>query len=59
MKKYNVIFTHNPQDFFEGSEPDELREAMTITEEAPLELILRMVDRGYVAVVFQRDGDDG
>ena len=30
--KYTIVFTHNPQDFFEGIEPEDL----TVYRPAPL-----------------------
>ena len=50
---YTIVFTHNPQDFFEGIEPDDLivvREATN--EELELEIV-PMVDGGYYAIVFK------
>ena len=50
--KYTIVFTHNPQDFFEGIEPEYLT---VVREAAGEELeaeIVPMVDGGYKAIVF-------
>lgn len=56
MNKYKVIFTHNPQDFFNGSEPGELTEIRPVRL-LGLRQILRKVDEGYKAVIVK--GGDG
>lgn len=42
--RYTVIFTHNPQDFFEGSEPDDLAE-IKITDDINHETITMILDQ--------------
>ena len=51
--KYTVVFTHNPQDFFEGIEPDDLIVVREVTNEELESEIVPMVDEGYKAIVFQ------
>lgn len=56
--RYTVIFTHNPQDFFEGSEPDDLCE-IKITDNInheTISMILDQVKEGYKAIIM--GGDD-
>lgn len=55
-KEYKATFTHNPQDYFEGNEPEELVETMTICDLIDLMQMLNKVDDGYKAIVEQKDG---
>lgn len=50
-KEYKATFTHNPQDYFEGLEPEELVETMTISDLFDLIQVLTMVDEGYKAII--------
>lgn len=55
--KYTVIFTHNPQDFFEGSEPDDLFE-IKITDDIEhdtIMMILNQIKEGYKAIILGGD----
>ena len=51
--KYTIVFTHNPQDFFEGIEPDDLIVVREANKEELEAEIVPMVDWGYKAIVFQ------
>ena len=53
---YHVILTHNPQDFFEGVEPDELTLEFYPESDDDWANILRLVDGGYVAIVTTMKG---
>lgn len=57
MKQYNVIFTHNPQDFFNGAEPDELTEFI-MANDSKLPEILKRVDGGYYAIISKSDAGE-
>lgn len=60
--KYKAIFTHNPQDFFEGAEPFELCQVLRFEpdDEAAFREILSLVDEGYKAVITMGgDSPDG
>ena len=50
--KYTIVFTHNPQDFFEGIEPGDLIVVREATNEELEAEIVPMVDGGYKAIVF-------
>ena len=50
-KEYKATFTHNPQDYFEGLEPEELVETMTISDLFDLVQVLTKVDDGYKAII--------
>ena len=50
--KYTIVFTHNPQDFFEGIEPEDLIVVQEATSEELESEIVPMVDGGYKAIVF-------
>lgn len=55
--RYTVIFTHNPQDFFEGSEPDDLFE-IKITDNIDhdtIMMILNQIKEGYKAIILGGD----
>lgn len=58
MKKYKATLTHNPQDYFDGTEPDELVETMRLTTISDVALMLMKVDDGYKAIVEIEEGDD-
>ena len=51
--KYTIVFTHNPQDFFEGIDPDDLIVVREATNEELEAKIVPIVDGGYKAIVFQ------
>ncbi len=58
--KYKAILTHNPQDFFDGSEPHELCEKVEFdgSDDCPkIQAILQLVSNGYKAIIF-RGGDE-
>lgn len=50
--KYTIVFTHNPQDFFEGIEPEDFTVIKEATDEELEVEIVQMVDGGYKAIVF-------
>ena len=60
---YKAILTHNPQDFFEGIEPDELRETIEFDNNGnkkEITKVLDMVSDGYKAIIFHKEGlNDG
>ena len=61
MKKYKAILTHNPQDYFEGKEPDKLTETVTFFDVLyypKMDKILEMIDNGYKAIIVPIEGDD-
>ena len=50
--KYTIVFTHNPQDYFEGMEPGELAVYREVdADELSLSIALMCAD-GYKAIVF-------
>lgn len=55
--EYKVILTHNPQDFFEGIEPEDLTETVIIKSAEDLRPILDMVSGGYKAIITQTGSD--
>ena len=50
--KYTIVFTHNPQDFFERIDPDDLIVVRESTNKELESEIVPMVDGGYKAIVF-------
>ena len=56
---YKAILTHNPQDFFDGTEPFELCEMVRFengNSRSEIQRILNMVANGYKAVLVFDDG---
>lgn len=49
---YLVIATHNPQDFFNGDETDELYEYHEVTEEKLTDTISKCLSDGYKVIVY-------
>ena len=58
MKKYKATLTHNPQDYFDGTEPEELVETMRLNTLLDMILMLCKVDGGYKAIIEIEEGDD-
>ena len=56
--KYTIVFTHNPQDFFEGIEPEYLTVVREATNEELEAEIAPMVDGGYKAIVFPLENEE-
>lgn len=55
--KYKVILTHNPQDFFEGIEPEDLTETRIAETAEDLAEILEKVYGGYKAIITRMEAD--
>ena len=58
--KFTAIMTHNPQDFFEGAEPEDLQIRIDFDFESwpeKIPVILGLVSGGYKAILFP-GGDD-
>lgn len=49
---FQVIATHNPQDFFCGQEPNDLTLTFIVKEDALMETVKQCVCGGYVAIVY-------
>ena len=52
---YKVVLTHNPQDFFNGEEPDILTIQFTTKN---ISDVAKYMKKGYVAIVFDVDNYD-
>lgn len=48
--EYNAIFTHNPQDFFTGDEPEELIIFEKLNAD-DLHKVFEYADNGYYAII--------
>lgn len=58
--KITAIMTHNPQDFFEGAEPEDLQVRFDFSMEGSQDvfpIILGLVRSGYKAILIP-GGDD-
>ncbi len=58
--RYKIILTHNPQDFFEDREPNELIRTIIMNSQfdyLSMYEVLHCVDNGYKAIIFPMDGD--
>lgn len=49
--KFEVVGTHNPQDFYNGTEPDELVKIFVADEEDLIETIQELLNNGYQVIV--------
>jgi hypothetical protein len=49
---FQVIATHNPQDFFCCQEPNDLTLTFIVKEDALMETVKQCVCGGYVAIVY-------
>ena len=55
---YRAYLTHNPQDFFEGAEPEELQVIIdfeNVNSRREIAKILMLVSSGYKAIIFQKE----
>lgn len=52
---YQVIATHNPQDFFSGTEPDDLPEYYEATSENLADIVSKYISDGYVVIVYLKE----
>lgn len=49
---FQVIATHNPQDFFFVQEPNDLTLTFIVKEDVLMETVKQCVCGGYVAIVY-------
>lgn len=56
--RYKAVLTHNPQDFFDGTEPHELCETVEFNTHSHVKIkrILKAVNNGYKAIIFPNEG---
>lgn len=52
---YQIIATHNPQDFFEGTEPEDLPEYYEATNENLTEIVSKSIDGGYTVIIYKKE----
>ena len=52
---YQIIATHNPQDFFEGLEPEDLPEYYEATNENLTEIVSKCVNGGYTVIIYKKE----
>jgi hypothetical protein len=52
---YQVIATHNPQDFFKGTEPGDLPEYYETTNENLADVVSKRINDGYVVIVYPKE----
>ena len=52
---YQIIATHNPQDFFSGIEPEYLPEYYDATNENLAETVSKCIDGGYVVIIYPKE----
>ena len=52
---YQIIATHNPQDFFNGKEPDDLPEYYEATNENFADIVSKCITGGYVVIVYPKE----
>lgn len=49
---FQVIATHNPQDFFCGQELNDLTLTFIVKEDELMETVKQCVNGGYIAIVY-------
>ena len=49
---FQVIATHNPQEFFCGQEPSDLTLTFIVNEDVLIETVKQCVIGGYIAIVY-------
>ena len=52
---YQIIATHNPQDFFNGNEPEDLLEYYEATNENLTEIVSKCIKGGYVVIIYPKE----
>lgn len=52
---YQIIATHNPQDFFEGIEPEYLPEYYEATNDNLTEIVSKCIDGGYTVIIYKKE----
>ena len=52
---YQIIATHNPQDFFEGLESENLTEYYEATNESLAEIVSKCIDGGYTVIIYKKE----
>ena len=52
---YQIIATHNPQDFFEGIEPEDLPEYYEATDEILADIASKCIEGGYTVIIYKKE----
>ena len=52
---YQIIAIHNPQDFFNGIEPEDLPEYYEATNENLTEIVSKCIDGGYTVIIYKKE----
>ena len=52
---FQIIATHNPQDFFEGIEPEDLPEYYEATDENLTDIVSSCIKCGYTVIVYEKE----
>ena len=52
---YRIVATHNPQDFFEGIEPEDLPEYYEATNENLTEIVSKCIKSGYTVIIYKKE----
>ena len=52
---YQIIATHNPQEFFEGIEPEDLPEYYEATNENLTKIVSKCIDGGYTVIIYKKE----
>ena len=52
---FQIIATHNPQDFFNGIEPEDLPEYYEATNENLTEIVLKCIEGGYTVIIYKKE----
>ena len=49
--KFEVVGTHNPQEFYNGTEPNDLVEVFITDEEDLIETVKNLLNGGYQVII--------
>ena len=52
---YRIIAIHNPQDFFEGIEPENLPEYYEALNENLTEIVSNCIKGGYTVIIYKKE----
>ena len=55
---FQVIATHNPQDFFCGQEPNDLTLTFIVKEDALMETVKQCIIGGYIVIVYPFENEN-
>lgn len=52
---YQIIATHNPQDFFEGIEPEDLPHYYEASDDNLTNIVSKCINGGYTVIIYPKE----